>query len=190
MRAFFWIALVPAVACGESNERPFVTGPSDHGGSSDEQPYVPDPDPILCGGGYRSPCAEAKYCAWSDGCGTVGNCFSRDSCDSDAEEICGCDGNTYADECEAAQLGVSLSHVGACAAKKQQFACGDFTCDDSSYCLDLVDQFKAGQQRYFCLPVPSACSSDSCTCNVDLGKACYTGSTCKVEGNHLVVRCD
>ncbi|MFT3924607.1 MAG: hypothetical protein QM778_18855 [Myxococcales bacterium] len=156
-----------------------------------DDPDEVDPDPILCGGAYKDPCAEGKYCDWTDGCGTAGNCFTRDGCDLGGDHvICGCDGKTYMDDCVAYQQGVSMAHEGPCLDKARQFSCGRFTCDNGSYCLDLSSAHdERSQERFVCLPLPTGCSPDKCDCKQKLDGACYVSSTCSVEGNHLVVTC-
>ncbi len=161
------------------------------GGDGDGDGDEVDPDPILCGGAYEDPCAVNKYCHWTDGCGTVGNCFGRDNCElGNGMLICGCDGKTYEDDCAARQKGISWAHEGACLPVARQFECGSFTCDNDSYCFDKGERrAEGGEERYACLLLPDGCGPDRCDCDQKLDQACYVGSTCKVEGNHLLVKC-
>jgi hypothetical protein len=148
-----------------------------------------DPDPFLCGGAYRDPCAPGKYCAWSDGCGTVGYCTPRDlSCEVESP-VCGCDGETYASECAAGAQGVGLAHSGPCTTERGLFACGDFTCEGTTYCLDQgTDLSDPDQQRFVCLALPA--NIDSCADADALAAACFGGATCAESGGYLTVTCN
>jgi hypothetical protein len=166
------------------------TGDGDAGDGDDDEG---DSNPILCGGGYEDPCGAGRYCHTTEGCGTVGHCRPRDYCD-DSEGplvICGCDGKTYQDQCEAVTAGISWAHEGACLPAMRQFECGDFTCSNDSYCLDKGPRnIEGAEERYVCLALPTDCKTNSCECAQKLDGACYAGSTCKVDGNHLTVRCE
>ena len=68
-------------------------------------------------GGCRSnaDCRANQYCAGT-GCGTAGTCAARpEACITLYAPVCGCDGRTYGNECEAASAGVRVSSRGECA---------------------------------------------------------------------------
>jgi len=59
-------------------------------------------------------CPARGYCA-GDGCNTTGTCAARpEACDADFNPVCGCDGRTYSNACEAASAGVRVARATAC----------------------------------------------------------------------------
>ncbi len=64
----------------------------------------------------NSECSPAELCATPPAlCGTFGACTERPrNCSSVLNLVCGCDGTTYGNDCEAAIAGVSVEYFGAC----------------------------------------------------------------------------
>lgn len=61
-------------------------------------------------------CAEAEYCEFAAGaCAPPGQCSPRpEVCVQIFDPVCGCDGETYSNACEAAAAGVSVAAEGEC----------------------------------------------------------------------------
>lgn len=72
-----------------------------------------------CGGLQGLLCQEGEFCNWTDGsCGAadqLGVCeVIPTSCNDVLDSVCGCDSETYSNECEAAGAGVSVASEGEC----------------------------------------------------------------------------
>jgi hypothetical protein len=74
-------------------------------------------------------CEPKSYCAKEPGdCKGSGTCKQRPyGCPDVWEPVCGCDGITYSNECDAAMEGISVNYKGECIIA---------TCTDNSDCMD------------------------------------------------------
>lgn len=93
----------------------------------------------FCGGRGGMACDDASYCDFDAGCGFDdggGVCRPRPSgCPRDCPGVCGCDGETYCNDCIAASMGVDVLRDGPCESSGD--SCGGFagdTCDRGQWC--------------------------------------------------------
>ena len=75
--------------------------------------------PGVCGGTEKIPCPPGEFCDLGLGnCGlegALGTCRPRPpACGPQFDPVCGCDGRTYPNPCEAARAGTVVAHPGAC----------------------------------------------------------------------------
>jgi hypothetical protein len=110
----------------------------------------------LCGGPRGLACGEGELCEVPPGCSdpfATGHCEERpEVCTHQHLPVCGCDGETYGNDCERRRAGVALAHRGAC--EPPLAACrGDADCEDESFC----ERRACGDEAGACVPVPEAC---------------------------------
>jgi len=118
-----------------------------------------------CGGPDRLVCAPPRTCVFPWGaCGALaqhGRCVEpQEGCQG---PVCGCDGNTYATECDADRAGVLVAYGGLCGTQ-----CGgppSFTCPAGLQCLkewgtcEQPDTWGACR-LVACLPLGAVCGCD------------------------------
>ena len=79
---------------------------------------LPCPAPRMCGGSAGQSCAASQFCAYEGWDCRLTNgavCKPRPvSCAAIERPVCGCDGNTYSNSCEAARSGVGFQYEGKC----------------------------------------------------------------------------
>lgn len=87
-------------------------------------------EPLDCGGVLGVQCPGSQYCDLSIGqckvAGAQGSCKAiPEACNAEYNPVCGCDGKTYGNACEAARAGVSLDRYGKCKSPEE------LVCDES-----------------------------------------------------------
>jgi hypothetical protein len=130
-----------AITCVEGQWYPTTCGPANC-----DAPMGPcgDPEPKDCGGFAGLTCDDGEFCNYAeeDGCGfadAMGTCEPKpDFCPEVYQPVCGCNGNTYGNACDANAAGTSVQFEGDC-------ECGE----------GMVKQFCWGQSQ--CVPIGAQC---------------------------------
>jgi len=114
-----------------------------------------------CGGFAGFPCDDeddycklpAGTCNWAD---LFGECTPiPDACPRIFDPVCGCDGVTYANECEADRAGAQIDHHGRC-----REVCGGITgepCDRGEFCKLPPGSCDSADLQGHCTDRPDAC---------------------------------
>jgi len=100
----------------------------------------------ICGGPDGVRCARGQFCELPPGCSdpfAFGRCMERpEGCPLHYDPVCGCDGVSYANDCERRTSGTPLAHPGECPEPPRR-------CEDPGDC----------DVREFCATSTGSCSS-------------------------------
>lgn len=130
------------------------------------------PQSRACGGLLGLSCVPGEFCSYARdaACGAAdqtGVCApSPEVCADIYQPVCGCDGRTYGNECEANGAGVSAASSGECAGEEpnEPRDCGGLlglACAADQYCnYPREAQCGAADQTGVCAPIPSACTRE------------------------------
>jgi len=110
-------------------------------------------EPATCGGFAGTPCETGEFCdlpaGLCNGADLTGECKPvPQGCPEIFDPVCGCNGVTYANDCERQVAGVQLDHTGACD------LCGG--CGAGEFCY-LPEGQCTGPGPGVCEPVPPLC---------------------------------
>jgi hypothetical protein len=144
------------------------------------------PEPAICGGLTGATCPADQYCAYEgDNCGAADQtalCKPRpDVCADIYEPVCGCDGRTYGNACEAAATGVGYAYEGPCETAGQSCEVNGVTYPDGSSGIPAPD----GCNICSCIDGNLACTKRACVetaCGARLGDTCGSNEYCAYEG--------
>lgn len=154
------------------------------GGRDADPPVEAGPDSATPGGCTRNDqCTASQYCMRSTAaCSAEGECAARpEVCPDVINPVCGCNGISYMNSCEAAVAGVSVASTGECGGSctpMRSCCTADAECGrEGMACVG-----PAAECRGVCKPTPEAgqCWRDSqCPSGVCTGaRICECGAAC------------
>ena len=141
-------------------------------------------------------CPPTSYCQFPQGvCQGIGTCQPRpEVCLAVYDPVCGCDGRTYGNACEAARAGVSVAHPGPCRGPDDATGrfCGGLAavpCPAGYICVDDprddCDPQRGGADcPGICVPAAGEfcrtrfCGPDEYCCNFSCGICAPRGGVC------------
>jgi hypothetical protein len=149
----------------------------------------------VCGGKLATPCEADEFCDFGrNGCGFddgTGICRARPSgCPDIFAPVCGCDGQTHSNECDANAAGTDVNASGGCPLPAGQFGCGFRQCAiDGTYCQRAGSDIGGEPDGFTCVAIPASCPSPAtCACLQAANEPC--ASQCEGQGaTGLTVTC-
>ncbi len=149
------------------------------------QGRCPRPTDRACGGWVGNTCTDSEYCyfepaTYCDYADASGVCLPRpEACTRELNPVCGCNGQTYSNPCDAASNGTSVATFGGCDTDPtpggEGSTCGGLIgagCDMGLFC-DFPEEALCGaaDQTGICTVMPDACPAvwaPVCGCDGDI----------------------
>ena len=122
-------------------------------------------------------CEVGFYCQKEEGlCDDPGQCTARpEGCEKILDPVCGCDGNTYGNACEAARQGVSVAYRGECKVVRPCTSNGE--CAPDEFCRREIGRC---DEPGACERVPDLCAfveDPVCGCDgLTYGNECFAAA--------------
>lgn len=152
------------------------------------------PSDNVCGGLLGLQCDKGRYCNYpvEAMCGAgdqTGTCqILPEVCTTDYNPVCGCDGKTYGNACEASSQGVSVASRGACESEPTKPACGgplDNICPSGTFCELPAEAKCSAEVIGVCSDKPKICPVlDAPVCGCD-GKTYDNACQARVAGTNV-----
>jgi hypothetical protein len=109
-----------------------------------------------------SECGEGMYCQFPRGeCEPPGTCVERGDGDCPAvyHPLCGCDGVTYGNNCEAQYAGASILHAGECGEPACTQGDPEGLCGEGQFCEGPAASCDDPDATGECMDTPEACDT-------------------------------
>lgn len=140
----------------------------------------------VCGGITAEQCPADEFCDFgTNSCGVTdeqGICVTRPTaCPDIFDPVCGCDGQSHGNPCDAAAAGFDVNANGGCPVAGGRFECGFRQCDiANTYCQRAGSDIGGEPDGFTCIGLPVCAGPPSCACLQGANEPCAT--SCSGQG--------